>query len=971
MAPISSELANLIRQAEQLIAVGKMAEATEVVKRAYAQDKTNPDVLVLIAQLSSDPTRRRAALLRALQADPNHPKAIAMLKQMDDAAAELPTPPRPSTPNRPTPPSAEPPRPARPVPTPTPPPTSPAPTDHSKPAIPRLWLGVGGAVAALILVVVVVLVAGRGGGSPDNVARSFIHAVLNNDDNAAMNALSNDSRAQTAMFCSPPFVACLARRLPVPPGTQDTGAAILSQSGQGAVAQVRLRFPNSPTDMCASVQMQNEGGWKVVDTLGGVAPCGGVQAALVPTQPASANTAPLDATGQAAMQTATQLAVTRNALLVGPTLTATFLAPGFTQTALVREQDSLNTIIAATQTQAIVLVTQAAQLVGLTSTSIAQTQTAATAMQQAVAFKARLTGTIATSKIVNGQPHIVLMNADGSNLKVLDEIGVDPAWSPDGKQIAFANREHGYWVHVMAASGTADTELNGKGFDFSDIGYPTWSLDGTRLMFEASRQFRPRVLVISGVDGSGLTQVLDGDQAGGFHSWSPDGTQVLYTKDDQIWLANVIGAAPRSILKQSGIQGAAWSPDGKQIAFDAGNDQDRGLYLINADGSNVRRITSKAVYPALAAWSSDGKYIAAQCHDNRLRGNNLCVMNTDGTSLTFITTDGGFDARIAWFGTPKTVSAQVQATVPSTVTPVAGAVQSVVVGSPSLSPAVRAPSLAFGVGGGQGNILQLWTANPDGSDAKALTGDGTFVFPGFAWSPDGKQVAFIGYRSQQFGLYVFDAVTNAFQTVIITGSEKTTQSYTVSWSPDGSAIAYMGDDGLYTITPDGKTVHRIVPLPSSSFHHSPIWSADSQKIAYVSDDDIYLVNRDGSGMKSVTKGRALQAYPSPNESGAIHELGSLITWTPDGRLTYTIPKVDGAVYIISTDGTGTKMFLKQPYILSWSPDGKQLVGLRLSADLKVYGIYTLNADGTGTPKFILKFAQFGVGVGVSSPVWRP
>ena len=103
VAPISSELANLIRQAEQLTAVGKLAEATEVVKRAYAQDKTNPDILVLIAQLSTQPTTRRAALLRALQADPNHPKASAMLKQMDGGAT-VPMPPPPTTPNRPTPP---------------------------------------------------------------------------------------------------------------------------------------------------------------------------------------------------------------------------------------------------------------------------------------------------------------------------------------------------------------------------------------------------------------------------------------------------------------------------------------------------------------------------------------------------------------------------------------------------------------------------------------------------------------------------------------------------------------------------------------------------------------------------------------------------------------------------------------------------------------------------------------------------
>ena len=283
-----------------------------------------------------------------------------------------------------------------------------------------------------------------------------------------------------------------------------------------------------------------------------------------------------------------------------------------------------------------------------TTTTMFQTQIAVTVTQQAIAFKGTLKGTIATSKNINGQPRIVMMNADGSNLKVLSEIGVDPAWSPDGTHLAFVNREHGYWVHVMASDGTSDTELNGPGLDFAAIGYPTWSPDGRRLMFEANRQFARRVLVISGVNGSGLTQVLNGDQAGGFHSWSPDGTQVLYTRDDQIWLANVTGAVPRSILTQAGIQEAAWSPDAQQLAFDAGNNTDRGLYVMNTDGSNLRRITSKAIHPALTGWSPDGKYIAAQCYDVSVRSNNLCVMNVDGTSLTYITTGGGFDGRIAW-----------------------------------------------------------------------------------------------------------------------------------------------------------------------------------------------------------------------------------------------------------------------------------------------------------------------------------
>lgn len=73
--------------------------------------------------------------------------------------------------------------------------------------------------------------------------------------------------------------------------------------------------------------------------------------------------------------------------------------------------------------------------------------------------------------------------------------------------------------------------------------------------------------------------------------------------------------------------------------------------------------------------------------------------------------------------------------------------------------------LTFGVGGGQDHILQLWKANPDGSNPTSITDKSTFVFPGFSWSPDGKQVAFFGIRAQQFGLYRFDSAANPFQTI--------------------------------------------------------------------------------------------------------------------------------------------------------------------------------------------------------------
>lgn len=172
--------------------------------------------------------------------------------------------------------------------------------------------------------------------------------------------------------------------------------------------------------------------------------------------------------------------------------------------------------------------------------------------------------------------------------------------------------------------------------------------------------------------------------------------------------------------------------------------------------------------------------------------------------------------------------------------------------------------LAFEVWRAEDNIFQLWKSNADGSNPIALTDGQTIVFPGFSWSPDGKQIAFLGIRAQTAGIYRFDLVLNDVKLVLsMPRFDQGSAIFTVAWRPDGSAIAYMNKDGLYTVTPDGSTVKHIVTLPSGSFEHSPAWSQDSQQIAYVADDDIYLANRDGSGVKPVTTGKILRVelYP--------------------------------------------------------------------------------------------------------------
>jgi TolB protein len=132
-------------------------------------------------------------------------------------------------------------------------------------------------------------------------------------------------------------------------------------------------------------------------------------------------------------------------------------------------------------------------------------------------------------------------------------VDVDPAWSPDGRTIAFARKHDGgtptlYLVHP---EGTALRRLT-RGRS------PSWSPDGRRLAFAlGGRVYKIRA------DGRGRKRIL-----GGLHSplvrWSPDGTKLLYTSGSMfrgdVWTADVDGTHRRRILRRVAIEGIAWRP---------------------------------------------------------------------------------------------------------------------------------------------------------------------------------------------------------------------------------------------------------------------------------------------------------------------------------------------------------------------------------------------------------------------------
>jgi Tol biopolymer transport system component len=167
---------------------------------------------------------------------------------------------------------------------------------------------------------------------------------------------------------------------------------------------------------------------------------------------------------------------------------------------------------------------------------------------------------------------------------------------------------------------------------------PPVSKGPARMVFELMNG-DVRNLFIADLDATNASRITtgDNDQAGAL---SPDGTEVVYSSGKGLVLINVDGSGQTQLTTTYDLV-PSWSPDGSRIAFArAGFDNAMSIIVMNADGSDVRRLTGPSTNDCgPPSWSPDGSQILFQRTDANTARTNVWEMNADGTNATMLIPD--------------------------------------------------------------------------------------------------------------------------------------------------------------------------------------------------------------------------------------------------------------------------------------------------------------------------------------------
>jgi Tol biopolymer transport system component len=286
------------------------------------------------------------------------------------------------------------------------------------------------------------------------------------------------------------------------------------------------------------------------------------------------------------------------------------------------------------------------------------------------------------------------------------------------------------------------------------------------------------------LDGSGLANLTHNGANNVHFKWSPDGRKIAFESDGDgldnyydLYIVNADGSRLRKVSDTGDAGPFDWSPDSAKIVFADGTHV-WTLWTVNADGTGLRQITDGVHTYMSPAWSPDGRKIAVE-RSLDWPDVEIYTINPDGTGETPITDSPLGEGHPAWSPDSRKVAF------------VAGAFS-------GCQPAGGCPA--------------IYTVNADGGGWTQLTPDTVTSYEA-SWSPDGSRLAFVGYRGVPGPSDVYTINADGTDERNLTRTETT--EWGQVWSPDGTRLAFLRpegypDNGIHVVNADGSGDGRVV-----------------------------------------------------------------------------------------------------------------------------------------------------------------
>jgi Tol biopolymer transport system component/DNA-binding SARP family transcriptional activator len=508
---------------------------------------------------------------------------------------------------------------------------------------------------------------------------------------------------------------------------------------------------------------------------------------------------------------------------------------------------------------------------------------------------------------------------------------LDPAISPDGKEIAYAGDTDGsmrLFVRQLGGGNAIPITTGAQGY----ARWPRWSPDGTRIAFQAGGI----IYAVPALGGAPRTLVapVPGRWAG-YPAWSPDGRQLAYVENDTVYLRAVEGGSSRRVLSPPVPHSLSWSPDGEALALVSGN----AAFVFGA------RPQSSSVNIGNVAPSSIWVLPVRSGHAIRVTDdadlNTSPVWGPDGRELLFVSDrDGSRDVYRIPLSAAREPAGQAQRL-------------TVGLGAHTLTLSSDGQRLVVAVFRQSANIYSLdipASGTAAVADARPLT-NGSQTVEGMALSPDGRWLAFDSDRGGNQNVFRMPADSgDPVQLTSYPGDD-----FMSSWSPDGRQIAYYsyrdGTRRIMVMSANGEGGRAVASLPQGQ--RFPGWSPNGGQLVFHSDasgrSELYLLPRRGDS----SWGAATQLTTGGGQNAR---------WSPDGRtIAYTW---DGGIRLISPAGGASRVLVPAPTdsgtgegaeVVQWAPDGRTLYFKAFDHQGRS-SLWSVPAAG-GTPRLLVRFDE--------------